>query len=134
MLSNCVVSQSVSYATCGMRTGCEAGQGPAGEKASLAVLYMWSWWLGESTSLPFQQLRGGVSCEVVGGDEGGRYEGKWWTVMMPPLHDLVGKSGSSGKRVPLSWSQTKRRPTCFFAASTVLVVGLPTVMRKPWSC
>jgi hypothetical protein len=51
--------------------------------------------------------------------------------MMPPLQDLGGKSGSSGKRVFLSVRQTKRRPTCFFAASRESVVGLPTVMRKP---
>jgi hypothetical protein len=60
---NCVVSQSVSYATCGMRTGCEAGHGLAFWKASFCVLNMWSWWLGESASLPFQQL--GYDMELV---------------------------------------------------------------------
>jgi hypothetical protein len=54
------------------------------------------------------------------------------TVIIPPLQDLGGKSGSSGKRVFLSERQTNRKPTCFFAASSELVVGDPTVILNPW--
>lgn len=57
--------------------------------------------------------------------------GKWSTVMTPPLHWPVGKSASSGKRVPLSSRHTKRRLTCSFAASRMSVTTLPTVMWKP---
>ena len=53
---NWVVSQRVSYATWGTRTGCDAGQGPAFWNASFTVLYMCDWWSGLSTFLPSQHL------------------------------------------------------------------------------
>ncbi len=74
-----VVSQRVSKASCGMRTGWDEGHAPAGVKASLTVLYMWLWWSGESRFLPSQQLwtvrnlfwtRGGEVGEVEGGKGG----------------------------------------------------------------
>jgi len=93
---------------------------------------MWSWWLGVSRVLPSQHLDQYVSRDRPdGGQKGATYEAKWWTVMMPPLQGFVGKSGSSGKRVPLLSRHTNRRPAWPLAAASVVVEGLPTVIRKP---
>ena len=52
--------------------------------------------------------------------------------MMPPGHGCVGKSSSSGNLVDLFWRQTNLRPFWPFDWPALFVVGLPTVMRKPY--
>jgi hypothetical protein len=64
MLLNLVVSQTVSYVSCGMRTGWDEGHAGALVKPSwVMVLYMWDWWSGLSRFLPSQHLVVTVSHE-----------------------------------------------------------------------
>ena len=109
--------------------GCEAGQALAETNPPLPVLYMWSWWLGVSRSLPFQHLYlVRVFHSVLRRIK--TYAGKWWIAMIPALQGLAGKAAVSGKRVMTSLRHVYRRPG--FLPS--LLPGAPTVMRKPWIC